>query len=126
MAAPRGDTEYEYELNLHPLVCLVLGVISCLFYVFGSNDKKLWKRNVNNHMGKWDFLLILWLLVKSCIFYAFSSVFTAVVSICTVAALRDREITTFFEVHGLTCILAAQFLLYNVLVISVILRMYKK
>jgi hypothetical protein len=117
---------YEYELNLNPFVCLIMGFIACLLYVFGSNEKKLWKRNNTDHLGKWEVLLMVWLTIKSCIFYTLSTVTTAMIFICTVAARRDEALTTFFEAHGLTVILGVQLVLYNVMTISVVLRMFNK
>ena len=108
--------EDEYELNIPPFVCLIMSVIACFLYVFGSNDKRLWSRNARDHrVGKWNFNLILWLLFKSCLLYIISTVLTAVVSVYSVVALRNQDILIFYEKHGLTVILAMQLVLYNVL-----------
>lgn len=118
--------EDEYELQVNPFVFLILGAIACVMYVFGANERKLWKRNATDHLGKWDFVFIVWLFIKSVFFYVLSTVTTAVASICTIAALRNKEYTTLFEEHGLTAILASQFLLYNVLNISILVRILKR
>ena len=122
----QGSGEEEYELQLSPFICLLLGIMACLTYVIGTNDRRMWKRDVTNHMGKLDVFLIIWLLVKSCIFYTLSTVTTAMASICTIAALRNKEYTTLFEAHGLTGILVAQFILYTVLNISLFVRILKR
>lgn len=124
MSAQSGEDEYELMVN--PFVCLIIGVVACLLYVFGSNEKKLVKRNPTDHMGKWDILLILWLILKACIFYILSTVTTMVSFVCIVASMRNKELTTFFETHGLTVILAVQLVMYNMMTISVMLRMFKK
>jgi hypothetical protein len=116
----------EYELNVNPIVCLIMAAIACLLYVFGSNDKKLSKRNPTDHMGKWDMMRIVWLLLKACIFFVLSTALTMIAFVCTVAYMRNKELTTFFEVHGLTVILGVQLVLYNVLNISVFLKIFRK
>jgi heme/copper-type cytochrome/quinol oxidase subunit 4 len=77
-------------------------------------------------MGKWDMMRIVWLLLKACIFFVLSTALTMIAFVCTVAYMRNKELTTFFEVHGLTVILGVQLVLYNVLNISVFLKIFRK
>lgn len=121
-----SDDYEKYELNADPIVCLIMGVIACLLYVFGSNDKKLVKRTASQHMGRVDVLLILWLFIKACVFYTLTTSVTMISFVCTVAAMRNKELTIFFEKHGLTSILAVQLVMYNILNISVFLKIFRK